>query len=276
MRQRGDRASLVAALLVALTCVATAAERSLVAAHRGGAALAPENSLSGFRNALALGVDALEFDLHLTRDGEVVVIHDPRLDRTTTLSGAVRDRTLAELRTAHLKTRDGQVTTERVPTLAAVLDLARERAVEVLPEIKVGEDGSPYPGIEDKVLALLRARGLLDRATIQAFQPETLRRLRAIQSDVRMMLLVSRRRVQDEGVPPAEAVRWARDVGATDLGMDFHLISAGVVNAARGLRIRLSAWTVNEEADMKRMFALGVDVVMSDRPDVAKRLRGGD
>lgn len=252
-----------------------ASGRSLIAAHRGGAALWPENSLLAFRNALALGVDALEFDLHLTRDGEVVVIHDPRLDRTTTLTGAVRDRTLAEIRSAVLKGRDGQPTTERVPTLAEVLDLARGTAVEVLPEIKVGEGGSAYPDIEQKILALLRARDLLKRATIQAFQPETLRRVLAQQPSARTMLLVSRRRVQDEGVAPPEAVRWAREVGATDIGMDFRLISGGVVNAARTLGIRLSAWTVNDEAEMARMFDLGVDVVMSDHPDVATHRRGG-
>lgn len=275
MTRHRARASVVALLVLALAAGA-AAERSLVAAHRGGAALAPENSLLAFRNALALGVDALEFDLHLTRDGEVVVIHDPRLDRTTTLSGAVRALTLSEVRSAQLRTRDGQVTAERVPSLVEVLDLARGSSVEVLPEIKVGEDGRPYPEIEEKVLALVAERGLLGRATVQAFQPDTLRRLRAIRADARTMLLVSRRRVQEEGVPPAEAVRWARDAGATDLGLDFHLISAGVVNAARAARIRLSAWTVNDEADMKRMFGLGVDVVMSDRPDAARRVRGGE
>src|SRR5437016_1352334 len=100
-------------VVVALGAVVSfAAERTLIAAHRGGAALAPENSLAAFRNALALGADIVEFDLHLTRDGEVVVIHDPTLDRTTTMTGAVRDHTLADLATAKLKNRDGSTTDE--------------------------------------------------------------------------------------------------------------------------------------------------------------------
>ena len=270
------RIRLTAAVVATVLAVASfaAAAAPLVAAHRGGGALWPENSLLAFRSALALGVDALEFDLHLTRDGEVIVIHDPRLERTTTATGAVRDRSLAEIRAAHLKTREGQVTAEVVPTFQEVLDLARVSPVELLPEIKTGPDGRPYPGIEEKVLAALRVRGLLRRATIQAFQADTVRRLRALDPEVRTMLLVSRRQIDAEGVAPPDAVRWARDVGATDVGMDVRLISAGVVNAARALGIRLSAWTVNDEAEVKRMLELGVDVVMSDRPDLVKRLRG--
>src|SRR5215831_5837368 len=96
-------------LLAALALGAHAAAQRppLVAAHRGGAALWPENSLLAFRQALALGVDALEFDLHMTADGEVVVMHDATLERTTTASGRVRDVKLVDLAGARLKARNG-------------------------------------------------------------------------------------------------------------------------------------------------------------------------
>ena len=267
----------VAAAALALLGAAstTAADRTLVAAHRGGAALWPENSLLAFHNALALGVDALEFDLHLTRDGEVVIIHDPTLDRTTTASGPVRDRTLAEIRSARITSRDGTITEERVPTFAELLDLARSSSVELIPEIKVGADGTPYPDIEEKVLGLLRARGMLGRATIQAFQSATIRRLHALQPGVRTMFLVSRRRLDGKRASPSDAVRWARDLGASDLGMEFRVIDAAVVTAVRAAGIRLSAWTVNDEPDIRRMIELRVDVIMSDRPDlVTSGVRG--
>jgi len=223
----------------------------LVAAHRGGAALWPENSLLAFRQALALGVDALEFDLHMTADGEVVVLHDPTLDRTSTAKGPVRALSLADLATVRLKARDGMVTDERVSTFAQVLDLAASTSVELVPEIKIDATGQRYVGIEEKVLALLRSRGLLARATVQAFQAETIRRLRELVPKARTMLLVTR----------------------GDLGMNHRLIDANVVSAARVAGIRLAAWTVNEEADIRRMIDLGVDMVMSDRPDLVKRLR---
>ena len=245
-----------------------------VAAHRGGAALWPENSLLAFRQALALGVDALEFDLHMTADSEVVVMHDPTLERTTTAAGRVRDLKLADLAGARLKARDGTVTDEPIPTFAQVLDLAAKGSAELLPEIKVDANRQRYDGIEEKVLALVRARGLSARTTIQAFQPGTIRRLRELSPAARTMLLVARGDVERDRARAAEAVRRARDLGATDLGMNHRLIDADVVAAARADGIRVSAWTVNHEADIRRMIDLGVDMVMSDRPDLAKRLTG--
>ena len=271
------RVVVAGALLVASATLATvmaAGPATLVAAHRGGAALWPENSLLAFRSALALGVDALELDLHLTADGEVVVLHDPSLDRTSTGTGAVRDLKLADLAAVRLKTREGAVTAERVPTFAQVLDLVAPTSAELLPEIKVDANRQRYDGIEEKVLALIRARGLRSRTTIQAFQVETIRRLRELEPKARTMLLVARGDVERDRARPAEAVRRARELGATDLGMNHRLIDADVMAAARAAGIRVAAWTVNEEADMRRMVDLGVDMVMSDRPDLAKRLMG--
>jgi glycerophosphoryl diester phosphodiesterase len=205
----------------ALVPTAGSGPATLVAAHRGGAALWPENSLLAFRQALALGVDALEFDLPMTADVEVVVLHDPTLDRTSTATSPVRELSLADLAPVRLKARDGTVTDERISTFAQVLDLAASTSVELVPEIKIDVTGQRYDGIEEKVLALLRSRRL----------------------------------------------------GATDLGMNYRLIDADVVSAARVAGIRLAAWTVNEEADIRRMIDLGVDMVMSDRPDLVKRLR---
>ena len=262
---------LLPALAVALAASA-GAPGTRVAAHRGGAALWPENSLLAFRSALALGVDALELDLHLTADGEVVVLHDPTLERTSTGRGAVRDTMLADLASVRLKTPEGAATAERVPTLAQVLDLVAQSSSELLPEIKLDAHRQRYDGIEEKVLALIRARGLLARTTIQAFQGDTIRRLRELEPAARTMLLVGRGDVGRDRARPAEAVRRARELGATDLGMNHRLIDADVVAAARAAGIRLAAWTVNDETDIRRMIDLGVDLVMSDRPDLAKRL----
>jgi glycerophosphoryl diester phosphodiesterase len=271
------RAVAAVALLLALPALATSiagGPATLVAAHRGAAALWPENSLLAFRSALALGVDALEFDLHLTADGEVVVLHDPTLDRTSTGNGSVRELKLANLADVRLKTREGAVSGERVPTFTQVLDLVAPTSAEILPEIKVDANRQRYDGIEEKVLALIRARGLMARTTIQAFQVETIRRVRELEPRARTMLLVARGDVERDRARPAEAVRRARELGATDLGMNHRLLDADVMSAARPAGIRVSAWTVNEEADIRRMIDLGVDIVMSDRPDLAKRLTG--
>jgi glycerophosphoryl diester phosphodiesterase len=260
------------ALFLAGSAVAAAARPPLVAAHRGGAALWPENSLTAFRGALALGVDALEFDLHLTADGVPVVIHDATLDRTTTGRGAVRATTLEALRRVRLLDRRGARTEDRVPTLAEVLDVARTAAAEILPEIKLDVARARYPGVEARVLELLRARGMLARATIQSFDEATLREVRALEPAARTMLLVSRVRVAAYAARPADAVRWALGVGDVELGVDYRVIDAELVAAARAAGLRLAAWTVNTDTDLLTMAALGVDLVMTDHPDRARRL----
>lgn len=257
---------------LALAVSATAGERPLVAAHRGGAAMWPENSLTAFRGALALGVDALEFDVHLTADSEPVVIHDATLDRTTTGHGPVRSLTLARLQAVRLLDRTGAPSAETVPTLAQVLDLARPTSVAVLPEIKLDLARSPYPEIEQRVVALLRARSLLGRASVQSFDDATLKRVRALEPTVRTMLLINRVRMTTSASTPADVVRWAAEAGAADLGVDFRLIDAHLVAAVRAGGLRLAAWTVNTDDDLRRMGALGVDLVMSDRPDRARQL----
>jgi glycerophosphoryl diester phosphodiesterase len=262
----------LAVLAVAVSAVAGPPVQ--VAAHRGGSLLWPENSLLAFRNALALGADLLELDVHLTRDGEVVVIHDPTLERTSTGSGAVGTARLADLAGARLRARGGAVTDEAVPTLAQVLDLLRPTRAELLLEIKVDAVRQPYTGIEDKTLALLDARGLRPRTTVMAFEPDTLRRVRALAAGIRTTMLVSRSRVERERAVPSAVVRWATEVGATSLGVDHHVVDAPLVAAARQAGLRLAAWTVNTEADIRRMLDLGVDVVISDQPDLALRLAG--
>ena len=265
-----------AGLLAAMTLAAASAQvpRPQVAAHRGGALLWPENSLTAFRQAMALGADYLETDVHLTADGEVVVIHDPTLDRTTTGTGRVRAAPLADLAAVRLRARDGSPTADGLPTLAQLLDLLGPGSARLLLEIKVDADRQRYPGIEEKVLALVRGRGLADRTVVMAFEPETVRRVRALDSSIRTAQLVAKSRVDREGVPAREAVRWARDVGATHLGIDYRALDPGVLEAARAASITLAAWTVNDESDLRRVVASGVDVVISDRPDLALRLVG--
>jgi glycerophosphoryl diester phosphodiesterase len=259
-------------LIVAASGVAGPAVQ--IAAHRGGALLWPENSLLAFRNALGLGADLLELDVHLTHDGEVVVIHDPTLERTSTGTGAVATARLPDLAGARLRARDGAVTHEPVPTLAQVLDLLRPTRAELLLEIKVDPARRPYAGIEEKTLALLNARRLRERTMVMAFESDTLRRVRALDAGIRTVMLVGRAQVERERAAAPTVVRWATEVGATALGVDHRVVDAPLVAAARQAGLRLAAWTVNTEPDIRRVLDLGVDVVISDQPDLALRLAG--
>jgi glycerophosphoryl diester phosphodiesterase len=245
-----------------------------VAAHRGGALLWPENSLLAFANALALGADLLELDVHLTADGEVVVIHDPTLERTTTGRGPVREQRLADLAPLRLRARDGTVTAEPVPTLGQVLDLLAPSRAELLLEVKVDDRKHRYPGIEGKVLAALRERGLAARTFVMAFEAPTVARVRELDADIRTVLLVARGQVEPSRTSAEEVARWVRDVKATALGIDYRRLDAPVVAAARRAGLTVATWTVNAEADIRQVIGLGVDIVISDRPDLALRLSG--
>jgi glycerophosphoryl diester phosphodiesterase len=265
---------LLAGLVLLGAGVSAAGPEVQVAAHRGGSLLWAENGLTAFRNALTLGADYLELDTHVTADGEVVVIHDPTLDRTTTAQGAIAAARLADLGRARLKTRDGRVTDDTVPTLAQVLDTLTPSTAQLLLEIKTDGARKPYPDIERKSLALVEARGLRDRVIVMAFEAPTLTRVRALDASIRMALLVSKTRVSRESARAGDLVKWARDAGATHLGVEHPVATAELVKAAHEAGLKVAAWTANAEADIRRILDAGVDVVISDRPDLALTLVG--
>ena len=270
---------LLALGLIALTVVmgtATAAAQGMIAplfaAHRGGALLWPENSLLAFRNALALGADFLELDVHLSREGEVVVIHDATLDRTTTGAGPVREQTLAELGALRLKDRSGAALEERIPTLGQVVALALAGKRQILLEIKTDERRQRYPGIEEKVFAALDRHRFTPFTVVMAFEGATWRRVRQLRPDARVAALYSARMLPAAAVTPElEALRQA---GVAFVGLDQALVTPEVAKQARLAGLTLGVWTVNERAAIARFIERGVGVVITDRPDLAKELLG--
>jgi glycerophosphoryl diester phosphodiesterase len=137
-------------------------------AHRGARAYAPENTLRAFRTAIAQGLDWLEFDVQMTKDGALVVIHDETVDRTTDGSGAVRDLTLEQIRA--FDAGEG----EQVPTFEEVIELAKASGAHIMPETK---SAHLYPGLEEKMLQSLEQADYLDQTVIQSFEPDSLNTL---------------------------------------------------------------------------------------------------
>jgi glycerophosphoryl diester phosphodiesterase len=249
-----------------------AASLVAVAAHRGGALLWPENSLLAFRNAVGLGADYLEFDVHLSKDGEVVVIHDPTLDRTTTGTGPVRERTLAELKTLRLKDRGGAVTGEPIPTLDEVVVVAAGGKRRMLLEIKPDERRQRYPGIEEKVVAILDRRGMTSSTVVMAFERETWRRVRELRPDIVAGALYSPGTLRSMGSTLAREFEAARTAGVSVIGLHQDLVDASIVTAARQNAMTLGVWTVNEPGALRRFIDLGAPIVITDRPDLAKQM----
>jgi glycerophosphoryl diester phosphodiesterase len=262
----------LSAVVGAVTAAAPGMIAPLFAAHRGGALLWAENSLLAFRNALALGADFLELDVHLTRDGEVVVIHDATLDRTTTGTGAVRARTLAELGALRLRDRGGAALEERIPTLDEVVALALAGKRQILLEIKTDERRERYPGIEEKVFAVLDRHRYTPFTVVMAFEGATWRRVRQLRPDARVAALYSARMLAAAAVVPELAA--LRRAGVTFVGLDQALVTAEVAKQARLAGLTLGVWTVNEREAIARFIEQGVAVVITDRPDLARELLG--
>jgi glycerophosphoryl diester phosphodiesterase len=227
-------------------------------AHRGASGLAPENTLLAFERAIALGVDALELDVQLTRDGELVVIHDARLERTTSGAGWVRDHTVAQLR--ELDAGLGQA----VPLLAEVLALAEAGRVRLCVEAK-GEDEIECVTIAEAVVAVLRAANWIQRAILTSFVPAALLRGRALAPHLATMLDPS---PQDGSLSPRELCEQTLACGANSLSYDFSFVTPAVAAECRLTGLALWPWAPNEPDDIRAMLALGVPGIETDRPDV--------
>lgn len=242
----------------------------LIVGHRGARNLWPENSLAGFAKTRDLGIDGVEFDVHLSRDGEIVVIHDPSLERTTEGRGPVADRTAAELAATRL--RDGAG--EGVPTLEAVLDVYSGSGMELHIEIKTDFLGRPYPGLEAKVLACVARRGLQDEAILTCFVPEVLQMVRRLSPRQRVLASLDRRSAELMGGLEGALARFA---GIEDcaVAVEKGLLADSLDLCRRRLGMeRLGAWVPNERDDIAFWLSQPIRRITTDRPDLALAVRG--
>jgi glycerophosphoryl diester phosphodiesterase len=242
----------------------------MIIGHRGARNLWPENSLDGFRRLIDLGVEGVEFDVHLTSDGQLAVIHDPTLERTTTGSGPVAARTLAELQATAL--RESQ---EGVPSLDQVLDLLRDSSLELHIELKTDAVGNAYPGMEAEVLKAVARHGLQRRSVLTCFMLEVLETVRALDSSIPVLASFDRRS--------------AEMLGGLERAMDrLEAIPDLYVAVEKSLLVhtvrqfldtfgadRIGAWVPNEEADLAYWMRQPIRQVTTDRPDLALRARAG-
>ena len=225
----------------------------IITSHAACKGHAPENTLAGIRAALKHRADAIEIDLHCTRDGVPVLIHDRTLDRTTDGSGPIADLTLRQAR--KLDAGGG----ERIPTLRDVLAAIDGRALLVL-EIKA-------PDIEEEVLAVVRRSKALGSCAVHSFWPKIVGRIRALEPKMPCSLLVSGERKKDW---PA-VFDLALSLNAQGVALYYKDATAGVVRAAHLRELRCSSWTANNQSDVRRLAAAGVDAITSDYPDRVRR-----
>jgi len=250
--------------------------RPLVFAHRGGAGLRPENTMAAFDHGLSLGADGLELDVHLSRDGVVVVHHDDTLDRTTNAQGPLSARTadeLARVDAGHWFTPDAKSDAPAypfrghqigVPRLRAVLE--RHRTARVIIELKTAEAELARRTIDD-----VRAAGAVERVVLGSFYGRALNEARryepriptgAAREETRWALYRSRMRW------PLGRTKYREFQVPERAGSTVIVTPRFIAHAHRaGLPVRI--WTVDARDDMVRLLGWGADGVISDRPDVA-------
>jgi glycerophosphoryl diester phosphodiesterase len=242
---------------------------TLIASHRGGALLWPENSRISFENTANLPVEQVEFDVHPTRDGKLVVIHDDTLDRTTDGRGPVAARDWAELSRLVLKGTGGQ----RMLLLDEVIEIFRPTQIVMRLEIKCGPDRTPYPGHAVKVAEALRQARVLDRSVFTSFQLDTVCEAAAHARPSNHVWLVLPQVQTDIGL--GNVMASAKAAGVPMLGLRQNMLTAGIVSAVRAAGLGIGGWACNDAEAIARLLSLGVDVFTTDRPDLALELRRG-
>ncbi|MBV2185566.1 MAG: glycerophosphodiester phosphodiesterase [Rhizobium sp.] len=242
---------------------------TFITGHRGARNLWPENSLQGFRSVLALGVDAVEFDVHLADAGELVVIHDATLERTTEGEGPVRALSPDARRATRLKGSD-----EAIPTLGEVLDvLGTAEGLPLHVELKNDETGKPYPGIVEKVAAELIARGLDQRSYLTSFDVSVLEDCRRIAPGIKRLVSVNAAWADKQG--GLKTVIDTVDDLVEIVAIHHELMEAEWALITERLPLhRLCVWTLNDEALMGKWLERGIGHLTSDSPDLALTLRG--
>lgn len=234
--------------------------RPQIFAHRGAKTVAPENTLPAFQRALAMGVAGIELDVHCSKDGKLVVIHDESLDRTTRGSGKVGDYTAAELAKIDAGSPfHADFAGVGIPTLDEVFDLVGNRC-RVNVEIKSDD---PNGGDQaEPLIALIAARNLYDQVIVSSFNPPSLIKMRALAPKVALGLLYY--------LPMPAFLRdaWFTSIIQPEAIHPYHrLINTDLMAWAKARDCAVNTWTVNDVTEARRLAELGVDVIMSDVPD---------
>ncbi|MHB1354491.1 MAG: glycerophosphodiester phosphodiesterase [Anaerolineae bacterium] len=242
---------------------------TLIYAHRGARDIAPENTLVAFRAAIAAGADGVECDITRCATGEIVIIHDDTLDRTTDGSGKVLDTPFTDLRKLDAGAWFAKAfAKEHIPTLDELLDLA-QNLIKVNIEIK--GMSTQDDGIEAEVAEMVRQRAMQDSVIISSFNPWALKRMYQAAPELCCALLYT------HGSPVNSALEWALpSLHLQAVHPVYTMVDQDYVDWAHKQGYLVNVWTVNELADMEKMIRLGVDGIITDHPALLRRLVADD
>ena len=236
-----------------------------IIAHRGASGYAPENTVSAFDLALKMGSKAFEFDVHMTRDKKLVVHHDYDLKHTAGTPARISGLDYAALKKINVGNKFG-FPLERVPLLEEVVHLISPKADWINFEIK--NDGNVYPGLEEEIIGFIRSRpGLSERSLVSSFDYGTLKRLRALDKEIKLGYLG--RNLGNLLLLPA--IIRAKAVGAVNFHIALRFAFRLNVSVLRKAGFNVCVYTVNRKSDALRMQKIGVDGIFSNYPDILQK-----
>ena len=237
--------------------------RPFIWAHRGADGYAPENTLPAFALAAEMGADGVELDVQLTKDGQVVVCHDERLDRVSSGTGWLKDHTLEELKKLDFSGENEEYAGVQIPTLKEVLDLLQDTGMYVVIELKTKV--FPYLGIEKKCIDLVKEAGYEDRVIFCSFNHLSLQKVRLFSKGMKIGYLYLH--------ASPSIIPFVQKLGVDALHItEYNLLSPGLLRKCRELGITINVWTVNKERDLRICADLGIHAVITDYPDRVKQM----
>ncbi len=240
--------------------------RPLVIAHRGASGVAPENTMACFEQAVKFGADMIELDVHGSKDGRLIVIHDYTTSRTASGNpqGAVADLTLAQLKTLDAGVWKGPgFAGERIPTLDEVLAAFKGRVI-VLIELKAR-------GIEEKVAQAIREAGMEDGVMLQSFDVESVRIMHGLLPEAPAGVLYRDTWILDPAGRGRRIVEQAREVGASFVGMNVGAVSVELVRTLKNGGLDVFAWTADDDWVFAHLIEAGVDGIITNYPECLGR-----
>lgn len=239
--------------------------KPLVWAHRGASGYAPENTLAAFQKAVDLDADGVELDIQLTKDDQIVVIHDETIDRTSDGKGWVKDYTLEELRAFNYNRTKPEYKHADIPTMREVFELLKPAGLFINIEIKTGVVF--YEKIEEKILALTKEMGMEDRVCYSSFNHYTVTRIHELKPDAEVGFLYA------DGPIDMPSYGVKHGVNALHPAL-YNLQYDGFVKECKEKGLKLNVWTVNERPYMEMCCQYGVDAIITNYPDIAKEVVG--
>lgn len=235
-----------------------------IVGHRGAMGHAPENTMASFRLGVEMGVDFVECDVHLSKDGKCVVMHDEKLDRTTNGKGWIKDFSSVEIKKLDAGSWfSKKFSGERPPFLDELLGWAKDQKSRLrLPlgvVIEIKNDKVHYPGIAEKTIRVIKKTGMALRVVLISFDHTVIRRSKEIDPDICAGILFAERL--------KDPVDKAHQKKADTLFPRRVLINKSLVRQAHENGLGIAPWTVNELSDMKKMIRCGVDAIATNFPD---------